>query len=76
MVAVRARVPDEGIKAALIADEPEVFFTTAHFDGYPAVLIRLERITLDEQSELIEHAWRTCAPKRLTVELDGRRGDP
>ena len=35
------RVADEGVKFALIADEPEVYFTTPHFDGYPAVLVRL-----------------------------------
>ena len=37
-----ARVPDEGAKAALIAEEPDVYFTTSHFDGYPAVLCRLD----------------------------------
>lgn len=64
------RVVDEGVKAALIADEPDVFFTTPHFDGYPAVLVRLERIPLPELAELIEDAWRLRAPKLLLAEFD------
>jgi len=42
-----------------------VFFTTPHFDGYPAVLVRLEEIELDDLEELIVEAWLTRAPKRL-----------
>ena len=38
------RVESLGVKEALIAGDPEVFFTTPHFDGYPAVLVLLERI--------------------------------
>lgn len=68
------RVADEGIKAALIADEPDVFFTTPHFTGYPVVLVRLERILVEELTELVEDAWRMRAPKRLLAEFDGRRG--
>ena len=68
------QVADEGIKAALIADEPDVFFTTPHFDGYPAVLVRLGRIPLEELAELVEDAWRVRAPKRLLADSDGRRG--
>src|SRR6202000_758430 len=41
------RVADEGVKFALIADDPAVYFTTPHFDGYPAVLVRLA--TIDQQ---------------------------
>jgi hypothetical protein len=43
-----ARVADEGVKFALIADEPGVYFTTPHFDGYPAVLVRLAEIGVPE----------------------------
>ncbi len=64
------RVADEGVKAALIADDPDVFFTTPHFDGYAAVLVRLERIPLPELAELVEDAWRLRAPKRLLAEFD------
>ena len=60
-----ARVPDEGAKHALIADDPSVYFTTPHFDGYPAVLVRLERIAEQELTELLTEAWLAMAPKRL-----------
>jgi hypothetical protein len=62
---VAAYVPDEGAKHALIAEEPHVYFTTSHFDGYPAVLCRLEE--LDEQSltELAGEAWACRAPGHL-----------
>jgi hypothetical protein len=52
-------------KEALVADGPDIYFTTPHFDGYAAVLVRLERIPLDELRELIVDAWLTRAPKRL-----------
>lgn len=61
------RVADEGVKQALIADEPEVFFTTPHFDGYPAVLVRLERIDRLELAELVTDAWRLRAPRKLVL---------
>jgi hypothetical protein len=60
-----AWVPDEGVKHALIAADPDVFFTTPHFDGYAAVLIRLEEIAVDELEELIVESWLLKAPKRL-----------
>ncbi len=60
-----ARVEHLGVKKGLIADDPEVYFTTPHFDGYPAILVCLERIAIDELEELIVEAWLTRAPKRL-----------
>jgi hypothetical protein len=60
-----ARVEHEGAKQALLADDPAVFFTTPHFDGYPAVLVRLDAIALDELQELVTEAWLVQAPKRL-----------
>jgi hypothetical protein len=60
-----ARVEHLGAKEALLADDPDVFFTTPHFDGYPAVLVRLERIRVAELDELITEAWLARAPKRL-----------
>jgi hypothetical protein len=59
------RVEHLGAKEALLADDPDVFFTTPHFDGFPAVLVRLEQIALDELEELIVEAWLARAPKRL-----------
>lgn len=66
------RVADEGVKAALITDDPEVYVTTPHFDGYPVVLVRLERIPTDELAELVEEAWRLRAPRALVVQFDDR----
>ena len=63
-----ARVEHLGAKAALIESEPEVFFTTPHFDGYAAVLTLLERIGIDELEEVIVEAWLARAPKRLAKE--------
>jgi hypothetical protein len=60
-----ARTADVGIKEGLVADDPDVYFTTPHFDGYPAVLVRLEKIPVDELRELIVEAWLDRAPKRL-----------
>jgi hypothetical protein len=60
-----ARVEHLGAKEALLADDPGVYFTTPHFDGYPAVLVRLERIAIDELTELIVEAWLARAPPRL-----------
>jgi hypothetical protein len=69
-----ARVEDLVAKEALIADEPEVYFTTAHFDGYPAVLVRLERIGAADLEELIIGAWLERAPKRLAQSYLDERG--
>src|ERR1700724_982630 len=65
------RVADEGVKFALIADEPEVYFTTPHFDGYPAVLVKLAEIDELGLREVIVEAWLTQAPKRLGQEFLG-----
>jgi hypothetical protein len=64
-----ARVADEGVKLALLADDPGVFFTTPHFDGYPAILVRLAEIRVPELQELITEAWLAQAPKRLAKEF-------
>lgn len=63
-----ARVDHEGIKQALIEEDPDVFFTIPHFEGYPAILVRLEHIQLSELEELITDAWLCRAPKRLADE--------
>ena len=61
-------------KEALLADDPGVYFTTPHFDGYPAVLVRLAEITLEELEEVIAEAWLCQAPKRLGREYMESRG--
>ena len=50
--------------------EPEKFFITPHYDGYPAVLVRLGQVGFDELAELVTEAWRICAPKRLLAAYD------
>ena len=66
-----ARVEHEGAKQALIADDPDVFFATPHFDGYPAILVRLDRISSDDLREVVTEAWLVRAPKRLVDEYRG-----
>jgi hypothetical protein len=63
-------------KEALLAENPDAFFVTPHFDGYPAVLIRLEHIGVDELEEVILDAWVVRAPKRVSkayLDLPERR---
>jgi hypothetical protein len=62
---VGARVADEGVKFALIADQPDVYFATPHFDGYASVLVRLAEIGVPELTELVTDAWMVQAPKTL-----------
>lgn len=62
---VGVRVADLGVKEALLAGEPDVCFTVPHFDGYPAVLVLLDRIGAAELEELMIEAWLDRAPKRL-----------
>jgi hypothetical protein len=68
------RVADEEAMQALVSSEPEIYFTTSHFDGYPAVLIRLERIGRAELEELILEAWIARAPKRVAAAYLAERG--
>jgi hypothetical protein len=69
-----ARVEDELAKAALIADEPDLYFTTSHFDGHASVLVRLERIGAADLEELIVGAWLERAPKGLAEDYLAERG--
>jgi hypothetical protein len=59
------RVADLGVKEAMVADESGLFFTIPHFNGYPAILVRLDPIGVPELEELIVEAWLDRAPKRL-----------
>jgi hypothetical protein len=71
-----ARVEHLGAKEALLADDPAVFFTTHHFDGYPAILVRLDRITLEDLEEVVTEAWLARAPNPLAnAYLEGSRRD-
>jgi hypothetical protein len=64
------RVSGEEEKQALIASDPEKFFTEPHYHGYPAVLVRLDAIDGEELSELLTDAWRNAAPRKLVAEFD------
>ena len=73
-----ARVEHLVAKEALLADNPDVFFTTHHFDGHPSVLVALDRIGVEELNEVIVEAWLVRAPQRLAeqyIEASGRSGD-
>jgi hypothetical protein len=63
-----ARVEHLMAKEALLATDPDVFFTTPHFDGYPAVLVQLEKIGIEDLTEVIVEAWLARAPDRLAKE--------
>ena len=67
------RVSGEEEKQVLIAADPEKFFTEPHYNGYPAVLVRLDAIDNDELAELLTDAWRCAAPRRLVAEFDAGR---
>ncbi|MGD1050859.1 MAG: MmcQ/YjbR family DNA-binding protein [Solirubrobacteraceae bacterium] len=60
-----ARVEHLVAKEALLADDPGVFFTTPHFDGFAAVLVRLEQIAPQDLEEVVVEAWLAMAPPRL-----------
>jgi len=49
----------------LMETQPDVYFKTPHYEGYPSILIRLSRVDPAELGDLIEQSWRRLAPKRL-----------
>ena len=70
-VILAARVEDLAEKEAILA-EHDATFTTPHFNGYPAVLIRLDRVDEALLGELVTGAWLAVAPKKLGDEFAGR----
>jgi hypothetical protein len=60
-----ARVEHLGAKEALLADAPAIFFSTSHFKGAAAVLIRLDEIGPEDLREAIVEAWLARAPARI-----------
>jgi hypothetical protein len=65
-------VADLGEKQALLAMDPETFFTTDHYDGYKAILVRLPMVDTQELTEMITDSWRLQAPAALVEELGGQ----
>ena len=68
-----ARVADVGVKEALLADQPDVYLTTPHFNGCPAVLVRLGQITVADLEEVVVEAWLDRAPRSLAEQYLNRR---
>jgi hypothetical protein len=62
-------VGDEGEKQALLLGEPELFFTTPAYDGWPLVMLRLAEVDDERLEELVTDAWRMRAPAELADDL-------
>jgi hypothetical protein len=67
------RVADLGEREMLLRSEPQIFFSTPHYDGWPYVLVRLHVVPPDELAELLEDAWRVFAAKRVVAKWDAER---
>lgn len=52
-------------RQVLLDSDPAKYFTTDHYDGHPSVLVRLDRVEVDELAELLSEAWHARAPRRL-----------
>lgn len=72
--AIAVRVASLDDKDVLLALDPAKFFTEPHYNGFPAVLVRLPAVTARELRPLITEAWRCQAPKGLEPNRPGRRG--
>ncbi len=76
----RARVPNPDVMGVRVANEveqqallslnPTVFFTEPHYNGYPAVLVRIPAIEVDMLEKVLTNAWLTRAPKKLAATLE------
>ena len=71
---IAVRVADQHEKEMLIAADPAKFFTEPHYNGFPAVLVRLDAIGTAELTELITDAWRVVVPARLAADFERERG--
>ena len=67
---IGVRVANELEKQALLSLDPAVFFTEPHYDGYPAVLVRIPAIEVDLLDKVLTDAWRCRVPKKLAATLD------
>ena len=64
------RVEDLGEKEAVLAANPDAFFTIPHFDGYAAVLIQLPKVSARALRDAITDGWLACAPPALAGQLE------
>ncbi len=67
---VAIRIAHDSEKEALIEMDPEACFTEPHYDGFPAILVRLAAVDPDLLGKLLTDGWRIQAPKRLVREVD------
>ncbi len=67
---IALRVENEDEKQILLASSGDRFFTEPHYNGFPAILVRLPAIEVDELAELIADAWRCQAPVAMVSEFD------
>ncbi|MEZ4860409.1 MAG: hypothetical protein R3C14_03850 [Caldilineaceae bacterium] len=70
VIAIRVRSNHE--KEALLALYPEKYFTEPHYNGFPAILVRLAAVEVEELRELLVNAWRSQAPPALVKDFDAR----
>lgn len=66
------RVDDLVEKEAVLAAEPEAFFTIPHFDGYPAILIQLLKVSRPALREALIDGWLACAPPKVANDFIAR----
>ena len=67
-------VGDEAEKQALLLGEPELFFSTPGYDGYPLVMLRLAEVDVERLRELVTDAWRMRAPDLPVRDLEAGAG--
>lgn len=67
-------VGDEAEKQALLLGEPELFFTAPGYEGWPLVMLHLDRVDVERLAELITDAWRMRAPADIARLLEDSRG--
>jgi hypothetical protein len=69
---VAVRVEDLAEKEAVLAANPSAFFTIPHFDGFSAILIQLDRVSVRALRDALTDGWLACAPPRLTAQFLNR----
>jgi hypothetical protein len=72
--AIFVKCVDIAERDGLLDTEPEKFFITPHYSGYPGMLVRLSAIDQDELAELVTESWRVTAPKKLRAQFDAEQG--
>lgn len=70
------RVVDLVRKQFLLETQPDVYFTTDHYTGYPAVLLRLSKADPEDVREIFEETWRERAPRKLIAAYESGQMQP